>query len=78
MRPSIDTAATRCSEAAKRVLLKSIKPDDESSTFFNLFDNVETDIDKRCSLCCGSTKEYKQNKQTNWTTKVSVGQTNAI
>ena len=43
MRPDTDTVATLCSQVSKCLVLKSILPDDESSTAFNVVDNAETD-----------------------------------
>ena len=43
MRPDTDTVATLCSQVSKRLVLKSILPDGESSTAFNVVDNVQTD-----------------------------------
>ena len=42
MRPDTDTVATLCSQVSKHFVLKSILPDDESSTVFNVVDNAET------------------------------------
>ena len=43
MRPDTDTVATICSQVSNRLVLKSILPNDESTTAFNVVDNAETD-----------------------------------